>query len=117
MKISSQAPLDIDQVYETDAKFGSLDAEPDGVATVSPMRSLAHLVYRRRWLVIGIWIVPDRVRGLLCGPGVEAVVRVVLDPRLLGLRGQPADGEDVRLGRERAPCRRRHRQGEDRRNA
>ena len=44
-------------MYETNATFGSLNAEPHDVAKVTPMRSLAHLVYRRRWVVIGIWIV------------------------------------------------------------
>ena len=50
----------------------------------------------------------DRLRCVLRRPGLEALVRVVLDPRVLRLRGEPADAEDVRQRRERAAGRRRH---------
>src|SRR4051812_22075448 len=35
----------------------------------------------------------DGIRGVLGGPGVEALVRELLDPGLLGVRGEPADAE------------------------
>ena len=38
----------------------------------------------------------DALRRLQRRPGVEALVRELLDPRLLVLRGEPADAEDLR---------------------
>ena len=57
---------------------------------------LARVIVRRRWLVIGDLDRADALRRVLRRPGLEALVRVVLDPRLLGVRGEPADAQDVR---------------------
>ena len=67
---------------------------------------LAHLIVRRRRWVIGVWVVLDAVRRVLRRPGLEALVRELLDPRLLRLRGEPADAADVRHGRAGAARRR-----------
>src|SRR6266851_9686903 len=97
MKISSHAPLDIDQVYETCGRSVGQITDPDAWlesddALVGTPR-LPPALGRDRHLDR-----PDRLRRVLCGPGVEALVPVVLDPRLLGVRGQSADAEDIRLG-------------------
>ena len=49
----------------------------------------------------------DDLRRVLGCEGLESLVRVVLDPRLLGVRGESADAEDVRQ-RRAVPARRGH---------
>ena len=67
---------------------------------------LAHLIVRRRRLVIGVWIVLTLFGAFSAGAGVEALVDAVLDPGLLGVRGEPADAEDLRHRRAGAARRR-----------
>ena len=75
---------------------------------------LAHFVSRHRWTVIAAWIALTLFGGVRRRAGLEALVPELLDPRQVGLRGEPAHAEGVR--RRRAPARRRRLPHERRRD-
>ena len=70
-----------------------------GIDSLGAMGSLARLVIRLRWLVIGVWIVLTMVGMFSAVEALRPLVPVVLDSRLLGVRGEPAHPEGVRLRR------------------
>ena len=64
------------------------------------LERLAHLIVRRRRVVIGIWIVLTLFGAYLGRSGVEALVPELLDSRVLGLRGEPAHAAEFGSGEQ-----------------
>ena len=63
------------------------------------MERLARIVIRRRKIVIGLWLALTFFGAYSAARVSNRWLESVLDPGLLGVRGEPADAEDVRQRR------------------